>query len=104
MYVDSSVMENAREGSALELSMQGHCQRGGRTGGMLHADMATALACNRPSCAFQRLDETLTRNDRKSSAHAGTGNLRRITPASSGRPSSRSPSAYSASASCALVL
>jgi hypothetical protein len=53
--------------------------------------MTPALTRHLPTSAFERLDEALTGDDRKAAAHAGTGNLRRITPASSERPSSRSP-------------
>jgi hypothetical protein len=60
--------------------------------GMLQTDVAAALPYDAPFGPFQGLDEALPRNDRQALAHAGTGNLRRITPASSERPSSRSPS------------
>jgi hypothetical protein len=49
--------------------------------GVPHADVTTVLPLNSQP-ARSRLDEALTGNDRQSGAHAGTGNSRRITPAS----------------------
>jgi hypothetical protein len=61
-------------------------------GGMLQSNVASALASDFPSVAFESFDQTLPRYDWQGSGHAGTGNFRRITPVSSERPSSRSPS------------
>lgn len=89
--IHSSIVENSRQRAALELPMQRHRQRDPSVM-VLHADMTPALARDLPASTFERFDEAPTGNDRQSGAHAGTGNLRRITPASSERPSSRSPS------------
>jgi hypothetical protein len=59
---------------------------------MLQSNMASSLASDFPSVAFESFDQTLPRYDRQGAGHAGTGNFRRITPVSSERPSSRMPS------------
>lgn len=60
--------------------------------GMLQSNVASSLASDFPSVAFEGLDQTLPGYDRQGAGHAGTGNFRRITPVSSERPSSRIPS------------
>jgi hypothetical protein len=45
-----------------------------------------------PALLAQRLDQALAGDDRLARAHAGRGIERRITPLSSGSPSSRRPS------------
>lgn len=59
---------------------------------MLQSNVASSLASDFPSVAFESFDQTLPRYDGQGAGHAGTGNFRRITPASSERPSSRIPS------------
>lgn len=59
---------------------------------MLQSDVASSLASDFPSVAFESFDQAPPRYDRQGARHAGTGNFRRITPASSERPSSRIPS------------
>lgn len=59
---------------------------------MLQSNVASSLASDFPSVAFERFDQTLSRYDWQGGGHAGTGNFRRITPVSSERPSSRIPS------------
>jgi len=59
---------------------------------MLQSNVASSLASDFPFVAFESLDQTLPRYDRQGAGHAGTGNLRRITPVLSERPSSRIPS------------
>jgi hypothetical protein len=50
------------------------------------------LADDFPAILAQCLDQALAGDDRLTRAHAGRGIERRITPLSSGSPSSRSPS------------
>jgi hypothetical protein len=59
---------------------------------MLEADVAAALTDCGPAELAERADELGAGNDRQPLAHAGSGNLRRTMPISSGRPSSRKPS------------
>ena len=62
------------------------------TPSLLQADVAAALTDDFPALFSKRLDEALAGNDRLARTHAGRGIVRRITPLSSGSPSSRSPS------------
>jgi hypothetical protein len=59
---------------------------------MLQSNVASSLASDLPSVAFEGFDQALSRYDGQGAGHAGTGNFRRITPVSSERPSSRIPS------------
>lgn len=58
----------------------------------LQADVAAALADDFLALLAQRLDQALAGDDRLAGTHAGRGIERRITPLSSGSPSSRRPS------------
>jgi len=64
--------------------------------------MAAALAYRFPALLLERSDQLGAGDDRQALAHAEIGSLRRTTPLSLGRPSSRSPSMYNSSASRAL--
>lgn len=59
---------------------------------LLQADVAAALTDDFSALFAKRLDQALAGDDRLARAHAGRGIERRITPLSSGLPSSRSPS------------
>lgn len=59
---------------------------------LLQADVAAALTDDFPALLAQCLDQALSGDDRLARAHAGRGIERRITPLSSGSPSSRRPS------------
>ena len=85
------VAQNAGEGAATEFPMQGNDERVFAPG-LLQADVAAALADDFPALLAQRLDQALAGDNRLARAHAGRGIVRRITPLSSGSPSSRSPS------------
>ena len=85
------VTEDAAKGSALDLLVQGY-HEGVSPARLLQADVTAALADDLPSLILERLDEAPAGNHRLVWIHAGSGILRRITPLSSGSPSSRSPS------------
>lgn len=59
---------------------------------VLQADVAAALTNLHPPLSLKRSDQPLAGEDRQATAHAGSGNVRRMTPVSKGRPSSRKPS------------
>lgn len=85
------VAQDAGKGAATEFSVQRDDERVPAPG-LLQADVAAPLADNFPALLAQRLDEALAGDDRLARAHAGRGIERRITPLSSGSPSSRRPS------------
>lgn len=86
-----SIAQDAGEGAATKFSVEGNDERVSAPG-LLQADVAAALADDFPALLAQRLDQALAGDDRLARAHAGRGIERRITPLSSGSPSSRSPS------------
>src|SRR5215207_5765324 len=53
------------------------------------------LSDDLPAVSFEGADQSGAGDDRQAGCHAGSGSLRRTTPVSSGRPSSRRPSTYS---------
>lgn len=59
---------------------------------MLQPNVTPSLSSDFPTLAFESLHKTLPGYDGQGTGHAGTGNFRRITPVSSERPSSRTPS------------
>ncbi len=59
---------------------------------LLEANVAAALAGDAPAVSLQRPDQVGAGDDRLPRGHAGSGNLRRMTPNSSESPSSRKPS------------
>src|SRR5262245_23140088 len=56
---------------------------------LLQPDMTSPLPDGFPVVLAQRFDQALAGDDRLTRAHAGSGIVRRITPLSSGSPSSR---------------
>jgi len=86
-----SITQDAGEGAATEFPVQRDDERVFAPG-LLQADVATALADDFPALLAQRLDQALAGDHRLARAHAGRGIERRITPLSSGSPSSRRPS------------
>ncbi len=91
LAVESCVPEDAAERAAFQFSVQRHNEEC-RAVSVLQSDVASALAQNLPAELLEHPDELRAGNDRQTSAHAGTGNLRRTIPAPIGRPSSRRPS------------
>jgi len=89
--VEIGIAQNAGEGAATEFSVQRHNKRVPAPR-LLQANVATPLTDDFPALLAQRLDQALAGDDRLAWAHAGRGIERRITPLSSGSPSSRSPS------------
>jgi hypothetical protein len=85
------IAQNASEGSAAEFPVQRDDERVPAPG-LLQANVATALTDDFPALLAKRLDQALAGDDRLAWAHAGRGIERRITPLSSGSPSSRRPS------------
>jgi hypothetical protein len=61
--VEAGIVEDAGEGSALELSVQRHRKRDPSVG-VLHPHMAAALADTPPTGTFEGLYEALTGEDR----------------------------------------
>lgn len=86
-----SVAQDASEGSATEFPMERDDERMPAPS-LLQADMTAALTDDFPALLTQRLDQALAGDDRLAWAHADRGIERRITPLSSGSPSSRRPS------------
>ncbi len=85
------IAENAGEGATTEFPVERDDERVPAPR-LLQADVAAALADDFPALLAKRLDQALAGDDRLARAHAGRGIERRITPLSSGSPSSRSPS------------
>lgn len=85
------VAQDAGEGATADFPVQWDDERVPAPG-LLQADVTAALTDYFPALLAKRLDEALAGNDRLSRAHAGSGIVRRITPLSSGAPSSRNPS------------
>lgn len=85
------IAPDAGEGAATEFAVQrdDECVF---APGLLQANVAAALTDNLPALLAKRLDQALTGDDRLTRTHAGRGIERRITPLSSGSPSSRRPS------------
>lgn len=61
--VETCVRQDPRQGAALKLSVERHRQRDPAVG-VLHADMAAALAHHLPTRAFECLDEPFAGQDR----------------------------------------
>lgn len=91
LTVDASLAQDADKRAALELAMQRYHQRHGPIR-VLQTNVAAALTDYRPAEPSERGYELGAGNDGQPLAHAGSGNLRRTIPISSGRPSSRRPS------------
>lgn len=89
--VEVGIAEDAGERAATELPVQRDDERVPAPR-LLQANVAAALTGNLPALLAQRLDQALAGDDRLARAHAGRGIERRITPLSSGSPSSRRPS------------
>ena len=100
---DICVTQNPGKGAALQLSMERHNQGHGALR-MAETHMAAALTDHDPSQLAERSDQFRPGDDRKAAAQAGSGRRRRTIPISRERPSSRSPSTYSTSASSALAM
>lgn len=86
-----SIAQDAGEGAATKFPVEGNDERVSASG-LLQANVAAALADDFPALLAQRLDQALAGDDRLAGTHAGRGIERRITPLSSGSPSSRRPS------------
>src|SRR4051794_26749102 len=98
-----SISQDASEGAATKFPVQRNDERVSAPR-LLQADVATALADDFPALLAKRLDQALAGDDRLAWAHAGRGIERRITPLSSGSPSSRRPSTERATASLAFAI
>lgn len=85
------IAQDAGEGAAAQFPMERDDERV-TAPGLLQADVTAALADDFPALLAQRLDQALAGDDRLARGHAGRGIERRITPLSSGSPSSRRPS------------
>lgn len=85
------IAKDAGEGAAAEFPVQRDDKRVPAPR-LLQADVAAALTDDFPALLAKHLDEALAGDDRLARAHAGRGIERRITPLSSGSPSSRRPS------------
>lgn len=85
------IAQDAGESAATELPVQ-RDDEGVPAPRLLQADVAASLTDDFPALLAQRLDQALAGDDRLAWAHAGRGIERRITPLSSGSPSSRRPS------------
>ena len=99
--VESGVAKDPAESAALQLAVQWHDEKD-RAIGMLESHMAAALPYGFPALLLERADQLGAGDDRQALAHTEIGSLRRTTPLSIGRPSSRRPSIYNSSASRAL--
>lgn len=89
--VETRIAQNSSESSAAEFPVQRDYERVFAPG-LLQANVTTALTDDFPALLTQRLNQALARDDRLAWGHAGRGIERRITPLSSGSPSSRRPS------------
>lgn len=85
------ITQYSGEGAATEFPMQRDDESVSATD-LLQAYMTATLSDDFPALLAQRLDQALAGDDRLAQAHAGRGIERRITPLSSGSPSSRRPS------------
>ena len=99
--IEACVSEDAVQRSSLELLVERDDEEGLAVG-MAQPDVAASLADNLPADSFECADELRAGDDRQPVGHAGSGSLRRTTPVSSVRPSSRRPSMYRSSASRAF--
>jgi len=88
---EPGIGEDASKRASSDLSVERHGQ-GVHAVGVLQANVAATLADLLPALSLKRPHELLARDDRKPAAHAGSGNLRLMTPISKCRPSSRRPS------------
>ena len=89
--VDTGVAQDPGEGAALQLSVQEDDQRHG-TLRVAQTHVATPLTGHDPTELAQRGDQLVAGDNWEAPAQAGSGSVRRTTPMSRARPSSRRPS------------